>query len=50
MPSMDATKVRFMLSQTGINFEHNRTKRDFTLSDNNAITNIGNNLQKRRLV
>jgi len=44
---MLATSVKFMLYNDKIEFEHNGTKRDFTLDDINAITSIGNNSQKK---
>ncbi|MGN0634277.1 MAG: sacsin N-terminal ATP-binding-like domain-containing protein [Oscillospiraceae bacterium] len=44
---MNATIVRFILSDDGLDFEHNGTKRDFTIDDIDAITNIGHNIQKR---
>jgi hypothetical protein len=44
---MNATTVRFFLTENGIDFEHNGTKRMFTVSDIDAITNIGHNGQKK---
>ena len=44
---MNATYVRFILSENGLEFEHNGDKRDFTIEDIDAITNIGHNIQKR---
>lgn len=44
---MNATAVRFFLTKNGIDFEHNGTKRMFTLGDIDAITNIGHNGQKK---
>lgn len=44
---MNATTVRFILDHNGIDFEHNGTKRDFNISDIDAITNIGHNKQKK---
>lgn len=44
---MNATTVRFILSEDGIDFEHNGTKRNFNLADIDAITNIGHNRQKK---
>ena len=44
---MNATEVYFHLYSDGIDFEHNGTKRDFNISDIDAITNIGNNPQKK---
>ena len=44
---MNATTVRFFLTENGIEFEHNGTKRMFTVSDIDAITNIGHNGQKK---
>lgn len=44
---MNATVVRFILDKDGIDFEHNGTKRSFNISDIDAITNIGNNGQKK---
>ncbi|MBQ8010311.1 MAG: hypothetical protein IJ265_02005, partial [Oscillospiraceae bacterium] len=44
---MNATAVRFILDDNGINFEHNGTKRDFNIADIDAITNIGHNGQKK---
>ena len=44
---MHATEVRFILEHDHIEFEHNGTKRDFNIDDIDAITNIGNNPQKR---
>jgi len=44
---MDATVVRFILDYTGIDFEHNGTKRNFNIADIDAITNIGHNGQKK---
>lgn len=37
---MNATTVRFILTNDGLDFEHNGTKRDFNLEDIDAITNI----------
>lgn len=44
---MDATLVRFELYQDHLLFEHNGTKRDFTVEDIDAITNIGSNSLKK---
>lgn len=44
---MHATVARFILSENAIEFEHNGTKRSFNLADVDAITNIGNNAEKR---
>ncbi len=44
---MNATVVRFILSNEGVSFEHNGTKRDFNLEDIISITSIGDNKQKR---
>lgn len=44
---MDATEIHFKLNQSSLFFEHNGTKRQFNLSDIDAITNIGNNQAKR---
>lgn len=44
---MDATQARFILNADGLRFEHNGTKRDFTIQDIDAITNIGFNLLKK---
>ena len=44
---MDATIVRFILDENGIDFEHNGIKRSFNIDDIDAITNIGNNIQKK---
>lgn len=43
---MNATCARFILKNNMLIFEHNGTKRNFTLEDIDAITNIGHNLQK----
>ena len=43
---MNATSARFHLYKDKLIFEHNGTKRNFTLEDIDAITNIGHNLQK----
>lgn len=44
---MYATVARFTLTENAIEFEHNGTKRSFNLADVDAITNIGNNAEKR---
>jgi len=44
---MDASAVRFELSQNGVMFEHNGTKRSFIIDDIDAITNIGSNSIKK---
>lgn len=44
---MNATTVRFILNEDGIEFEHNGTKRSFTIDDIDAITNIGHNVSKK---
>ena len=44
---MNATEVYFHLYSDGIDFEHNGTKRNFNIKDIDAITNIGNNPQKK---
>jgi hypothetical protein len=44
---MDATLVRFELYQDHLLFEHNGTKRDFTVEDIDSITNIGSNTLKK---
>lgn len=44
---MDATVVRFTLTEDCLEFEHNGTKRDFDLNDIDAITSIGHNDQKK---
>lgn len=44
---MNATIARFTLEKDGIDFEHNGTKRNFTIDDIDAITNIGHNTQKK---
>lgn len=44
---MNVTTVRFILSEEGIEFEHNGTKRSFTIDDIDAITNVGHNVSKK---
>lgn len=44
---MEASKVRFSLSAKQIRFQHNGKKRMFTVDDIDAITSIGNNVQKK---
>lgn len=44
---MNATIVRFRLSDDRIDFEHNGSKRTFNVADIDAITNIGHNSQKK---
>lgn len=44
---MNATEVRFVLKNDALYFEHNGTKRSFTLDDIDAITNIGHNALKK---
>lgn len=44
---MNASEVRFRLENDCLYFEHNGTKRDFNLDDIDAITSIGNNVQKK---
>ena len=44
---MNATDVRFRLYPDHLEFDHNGTKRDFNIGDIDAITSIGNNVQKK---
>lgn len=44
---MNANVVRFFLREDGIDFEHDGNKRAFNIQDIDAITNIGQNPQKK---